>query len=662
MLVTRFAPSPTGYLHIGGARTALFAWLWARHHAGRFILRIEDTDRERSTPEAIEAIFEGMRWLGLEWDEGPYFQTQRMDRYREVIDQLLAQGHAYHCTCTKEELDQMRKEQQQRKEKPRYDGRCRYRTEPRPGINPVVRFRTPDEGEISFNDLIKGRITWRNTELDDLIIARSDGSPTYNLTVVVDDIDMGMTCIIRGDDHVNNTPRQLHIFHALGATIPDYAHVPMICGEDGRPLSKRHGAVSVTQFREDGFLPEALLNYLVRLSWSHGDQELFSVDEMIQQFDLGKVQKSPAIFNIKKLIWLNHQHLQQARPEKIAELLRHHLDRRGVDSSQGPDLTEVVKAQVERCKTLEEMADKSVFFYHQPETTDSKAQIKFLNLKTLLILQELMLRFEKLSPWDPRSIHATFDQLTQELDLNLGQLAQPLRVAVSGGTISPPIDVTLALLGQKVTLKRLYQAIEQIHQEYPDAPDRMSQPKISIIHGDITQAKTDAIVNAANQSLLGGGGVDGAIHTAAGPLMLEECRDLGACPVGEARITSGYQLATRLVIHAVGPAWNNGRCGEAQMLRFCYRHAYQLGHEYKIQSIALPAISCGAHGYPPEEASAIALDEALRALKTYPELKSIHFYCYDHAMLEIYMGQAESQGIRYHRLTCPRPKGPLIKS
>ena len=370
---TRFAPSPTGYLHVGGARTALFSWLYARRHGGTFILRIEDTDRERSTAESVDAILQGMTWLGLEYDEGPFFQTQRFPRYQEVIEQMLKQGTAYHCYCTKERLEMLRNEQTARKEKPRYDGKCRHGVaNPPKDVPPVVRFRNSTDGAVMVEDLIRGRVTFRNAELDDLIIARSDGTPTYNFTVVVDDMDMRVTHVIRGDDHLNNTPRQMNMLQALGVTPPVYAHVPMILGPDGARLSKRHGAVSVMQYRDDGYLPEALLNYLVRLGWSHGDQEVFSVDEMVKLFDVTKVHSSAAAFNPEKLLWLNQHYIKNSDPAHVAHHLSYHLGKLGIDPATGPDLIEVVKAQRERAKTLLEMAQNSAFFYRNEIEYDPK--------------------------------------------------------------------------------------------------------------------------------------------------------------------------------------------------------------------------------------------------------------------------------------------------
>src|SRR5579871_3460000 len=362
-VVTRFAPSPTGLLHVGGVRTALFSWLYARRMKGKFVLRVEDTDRERSTDQAVAVILEGMDWLGLKADEGPYYQTQRFDRYREVIAGMLAAGTAYHCYCTKEELDALREGQMARKEKPRYTGICRDGRAPRPGVNPVVRFKNPLEGAVVVEDLVHGAVTFQNAELDDLIIARSDGTPTYNFCVVVDDMDMGVTHVIRGDDHLNNTPRQMNMLRALGATPPVYAHVPMILGPDGAKLSKRHGAVSVLQYQEEGFLPDALLNYLVRLGWSHGDQEIFSREEMIAAFDIHDVNKAASAFNPEKLLWLNQQHMMRAPPESLVPHLRAQLARLGLPGDDERLLMGVILAQRERCKTLKEMAVNSRFFF-----------------------------------------------------------------------------------------------------------------------------------------------------------------------------------------------------------------------------------------------------------------------------------------------------------
>ena len=363
---TRFAPSPTGYLHIGGVRTALFSWLYAKKHGGKFVLRIEDTDLERSTQESVDAILEGMNWLNLAHDEDIVYQTQRFERYEQIIRQLLDQGDAYYCFCSKEQLDEMRAEQKLRKEKPRYDGRCRDKKSD-DNVEAVIRFKNPDKGDVVIDDLVKGKIVIKNKELDDLIIARGDGTPTYNLTVVVDDMDMGISHVIRGDDHINNTPRQINILKALNAELPKYAHLPMILGSDGARLSKRHGAVSVMQYRDEGYLPEALLNYLVRLGWSHGDQELFSIDEMIELFDLKDVNVAASTFNPEKLLWLNHQYIMKSNAVYVAEHLNWHLEQLGIDPTIGVDTVGVVKAQRERCKTLVEMAKASQYFYQDFE-------------------------------------------------------------------------------------------------------------------------------------------------------------------------------------------------------------------------------------------------------------------------------------------------------
>ncbi len=459
---TRFAPSPTGYLHIGGARTALFSWLYARKHGGTFILRIEDTDLERSSAESVNAILEGMTWLGLEYDEGPFFQTHRFDRYREQVAKLLDEGKAYHCYCTREELDALRAEQMANKEKPRYDGRCRHRQAPREGVSPVVRFRNPDEGEVIIDDQVRGRVVVNNRELDDLIIARSDGTPTYNFTVVIDDLDMRVTHVIRGDDHLNNTPRQINILRALGSEPPVYAHVPMILGADGSRLSKRHGAVSVMQYRNEGYLPEAVLNYLVRLGWSHGDQEIFSLDEMIALFDIDAINHSASTFNPDKLLWLNHHYLMHGDPAHVAHHLRWHLGQLGIDPATGPDPVEVVKAQRERNKTLVDMAASSAFFYQSFERYDEKAAHKNLTAEAVLPLQTLLSRLQSLSDWKKEPLHQAIAQTAETLGVKMGAVAQPLRVAVSGTAVSPPIDLTLELLGFETTRARIERALEFI--------------------------------------------------------------------------------------------------------------------------------------------------------------------------------------------------------
>jgi len=458
-VVTRFAPSPTGLLHVGGVRTALFSWLYARRNGGKFILRVEDTDRERSTDEAVRVILDGMAWLGLDADEGPYFQSRRFDRYREVLRGMLEAGTAYHCYCSKDELDALRGQQIARKQKPRYTGICRERREPRPGVDPVVRFCNPLEGAVVVQDLVHGPVTFQNAELDDLIIARSDGTPTYNFCVVVDDMDMGVTHVIRGDDHLNNTPRQMNMLQALGAPLPIYAHVPMILGPDGAKLSKRHGAVSVLQYEEEGYLPDALLNYLVRLGWSHGDQEVFTREEMIAAFDIHDVNKSASAFNPEKLLWLNQQHMMRAMPAALVPHLRAQLRRLGADSSDQQMLEGVILAQRERAKTMKEMAVNSRFFFVEDIELDLKAAAKHLGGDAPATLAKVRARLGSLSEWNAASVHAALEQLAAELGGGLGKIAQPLRVAVSGSAVSPPIDATLALLGRERTLARVDAAL-----------------------------------------------------------------------------------------------------------------------------------------------------------------------------------------------------------
>lgn len=456
-VVTRFAPSPTGYLHVGGARTALYCWLYARKTKGKFILRIEDTDLERSTPESVQAILDAMEWLELGYDEGPYYQTKRFDRYHAVIKQMLDQGLAYRCYCSKERLEKLREEQMANKEKPRYDGYCRNR--PEQGEGPfVIRFKNPQEGLVEFDDLIRGKLIFNNNELDDLIIARTDGTPTYNFTVVVDDWDMKITHVIRGDDHINNTPRQINILRALGATPPLYAHVSMILGSDGKRLSKRHGAVSVMQYREEGFLPEALLNYLVRLGWSHGDQEIFSKQELIELFDIRGINKAPAAFNPEKLLWLNQHYIKTSDPARVAEELAWHMEKLGVDLRKGPALTEIVKAQAERAKTLREMAEKSQIFYTDLQYNDEAVK-KNLTTEIMPALADIREGLANLSEWNKEAIHLVINTTADKLELKLGKIAQPVRVAVTGDTISPPIDVTLYLLGRDRVVERLNAAL-----------------------------------------------------------------------------------------------------------------------------------------------------------------------------------------------------------
>ncbi len=461
---TRFAPSPTGHLHVGSVRTALYCWLYAKRHKGKFILRIEDTDRERSTEEAVEAILSGMQWLGLDWDEGPFYQTKRFDRYNEVIQQLLNEGKAYRCYCSKERLEDMRNRQMENKEKPRYDGHCRDNPSNVANKNApfVVRFRNPLAGVVEFHDAVRGLISIQNTELDDLIIARTDGTPTYNFTVVVDDIDMKISLVMRGEDHIANTPRQINIFKALNAPLPEFAHIPMILGGDGKRLSKRHGAVSVMQYKQDGFLPEALLNYLVRLGWSHGDQEIFSMQELQEIFDIHAINKSASAFNTEKLLWLNQHYLKTLPTDYIAKHLKWHFDELGIDISNGPDLQQVVLAQRERAKTLVEMAEKSRYFYQDFSAMDEKAAKKHLDKSIIKALQMVVDKFIKIDPWQAVTLHTVVEEVANSFSMQLGKLAQPIRVAVTGGTVSPPIDITLGLIGKERVLARLRNALDWI--------------------------------------------------------------------------------------------------------------------------------------------------------------------------------------------------------
>ncbi|MEE4174903.1 MAG: glutamate--tRNA ligase [Xanthomonadales bacterium] len=459
---TRFAPSPTGYLHVGGARTALFCWLQARKEHGVYMLRIEDTDLERSTPESVQAILDGMDWLGLDYDEGPIYQTDRFDRYAEVTQQLLDEGKAYHCYCSKERLDAMREEQMAAGIKPRYDGRCRERTEPVPGVEPVVRFRNPLIGQVAWVDRVRGRISISNEELDDLVIARPDGSPTYNFTVVVDDWDMDISLVIRGDDHINNTPRQINIYEALGATPPEFAHVPMILGEDGARLSKRHGAVSVLQYRDMGYLPEALLNYLVRLGWSHGDQEVFSVEEMIELFSIDEVNRKAAAFDFDKLNWLNQHWMKTLPPEQVAAHLPSHFESQGLDPAQGPSLPDLVRVQAERVETLEEMAAQSRPFYEEFADYDAGAAKKHLRPVAEEPLRAIRAALEAVDDWTPEVLDRAVRDTAEALELGMGKIAQPLRVALMGTGMSPSIDLTLWLVGRQRTLVRIDRALEFI--------------------------------------------------------------------------------------------------------------------------------------------------------------------------------------------------------
>lgn len=459
---TRFAPSPTGFLHVGGVRTALFSWLYAKRHKGQFILRVEDTDQERSTQESVQAILDGMDWLGLDYDEGPFYQTQRYSRYQEIANQLLQEGSAYRCVCSKERLEQLRESQLAAKEKPRYDGHCRDKNLPEMKEPYVLRFKNPQSGVVSFRDEVYGAITVDNKELDDLILIRSDGHPTYNFAVVIDDWDMGITHVIRGDDHINNTPRQINLFEALNAPVPVFAHLPMILGDDGKRLSKRHGAVSVLQFKEIGILPHALLNYLVRLGWSSGDQEIFSVEEMIANFDLKNVSRGVSSFNYDKLYWLNQHYQKSDPPERVAEALRWYFERQAIDFNKGPHLAKLVEVQAERCKTLAEICENSRYFYEEMLNYNDEAVKKHLRPVILEPLTALYRQFRQLDDWQSEALQVCINNICAEFDMNMGKIAQPLRVALTGSSMSPAIALTLELLGKDKVLARLDFALDYI--------------------------------------------------------------------------------------------------------------------------------------------------------------------------------------------------------
>ncbi len=459
MIRTRFAPSPTGYLHVGGARTALFSWAYARKHGGKFVLRVEDTDLERSTEASVKAIIDGMTWLGLDWDEGPFFQMQRLDRYREVAEQLLNADKAYWCYASKDELEHMREQQRARGAKPRYDARWRPENakraglRPPAGIKPVLRFRNPDEGAVTFIDLVKGPVTVANSEIDDLVILRADGVPTYNFGVVVDDLDMGITHVIRGDDHVNNTPRQVNIFQALGAPLPQFAHAPMILGADGERLSKRHGAVSVMQYPEAGFLPEALFNYLARLGWSHGDAEKFTREQFVEWFDLAHVSKSTAQFDAAKLAWLNHEYLKEADPGRLAELVAPRIERDGGTIKDGPPLIEVVRLLKDRATTLEHMAESAMMFYKRTQATKALVT-EHLTSEVMPAIRELAAGLESVE-WQRPALNAAIKAVVGKFGHKMPKIAMPLRVMLLGQTQTPSIDAVLELLGRDTVLARL---------------------------------------------------------------------------------------------------------------------------------------------------------------------------------------------------------------
>jgi glutamyl-tRNA synthetase len=468
---TRFAPSPTGALHIGGVRTALFSFLYARRHGGQYILRIEDTDQERSTEESVQVILQGFAWLGIHADEGPYFQSRRFDRYREVAAQMIASGHAYRCYCTADELAAMRAEQTARGEKPRYDGRCRDLAQPRAGAPHVVRFRQPSEGQVIVEDLVHGPVIFENSELDDLVILRSNGTPTYHFGVVVDDIDMQITHVIRGDDHLNNTPRHINLFRALHAPAPRFAHIPMIAGPDGAKLSKRHGAVSVLEYREQGYLPEALLNYLVRLGWSHGDQEIFSREEMIASFDLSAVQRSMARFDADKLNWLNQHYMKVAPANRLAEGVRHQLAASGVNiDASSTALEPLVDAFRERAKTLREMAERVHVYLANDLVYEAKAAQKHLQAPAVDVLRQVREGLSALTDWTEASTQSVVESVAAAAGVGLGKVAQPLRVALTGDTASPGIGLTLQLMGRQRTLARIDRALDHIRSSTESQP------------------------------------------------------------------------------------------------------------------------------------------------------------------------------------------------
>ncbi|NND54465.1 MAG: glutamate--tRNA ligase [Gammaproteobacteria bacterium] len=456
---TRFAPSPTGYLHIGGVRTALFSWLHARHHGGQFVLRIEDTDRERSTQESIDIILEGLEWLGLDWDEGPHYQSQRSERYAEQAEQLLAEGRAYRCYCTKDELDAMREAQVARGENPRYDGRCRDRQEARDGVDPVVRFRTPDTGQVVIEDLVRGTVVYENDMLDDLVIVRPDGSPTFHFCNVIDDADMGITHVIRGDDHLNNTARHLHLIEGMGFDRPVFAHLPLIMGEDGAKLSKRHGAVNVLEYRDEGYLPDAVINYLARLGWSHGDQEVFSRDELIALFDISDANASASRFSSEKLTWLNQQYIMAADPDALVAPFLAQLRSANLDPDNGPDPVRVITGYRERAETLRQLAETVAYLYQDDMSVDPGAAKKQLRPVMIEPFRTLTEKLSAVTDWQATAVHAAVDEAAAAHELKFGKIGQPVRVAVTGGPVSPPIDVTLELVGRERTLARLQAAI-----------------------------------------------------------------------------------------------------------------------------------------------------------------------------------------------------------
>ncbi|MEZ9042319.1 MULTISPECIES: glutamate--tRNA ligase [unclassified Vibrio] len=471
---TRFAPSPTGYLHVGGARTALYSWLFAKNQGGEFVLRIEDTDLERNSQEAVDAILEGMQWMGMEWDEGPYYQSKRFDRYNEMVDKLLAEDKAFKCYASKELLDEIRTEQEENKEMARYDANhpkiVAANKAAKEGDACVIRFRNPKEGSVVFDDQIRGRIEISNSQLDDLIIRRTDGAPTYNFVVVVDDWDMGITHVVRGEDHINNTPRQINIYEALGAPVPTFAHCAMILGDDGAKLSKRHGAVSVMQYRDEGYLPNALNNYLVRLGWSHGDQEIFSQEEMIEFFSLKAISKSASAFNTEKLLWLNNHYIKTSEPEYVAKYLQWHLDAQKIDTTNGPAITEVIKLVGERCNTLIELAEQSRYFYEDFSEFEAGAAKKHLRGVAKGPLELALAKVEALEDFTTANIKdGVIAAVCEELEIGMGKIGMPLRVAVTGGGQSPSVDAVMELVGKERVIARIKMALEFIAEREANA-------------------------------------------------------------------------------------------------------------------------------------------------------------------------------------------------
>ena len=455
---SRFAPSPTGYLHIGGARTALFAWLWAKKTSSKFVLRIEDTDKERSTQTSVDAILDGMEWLGLDYDEGPIYQSDRTERYNEVINELLLNGKAYYCDCSKDRLEKLRENQIANKDKPKYDGCCRDKSLK----NGVIRFMNPDEGLVTFNDFVKGEVSIANSELDDLIISRTDGSPTYNLTVVVDDHDMEIDCVVRGDDHINNTPKQINLYEAMGWAVPEFAHVPMILGSDGSRLSKRHGALNLLSYRDEGFLPEALLNYIVRLGWSNGDQEIFSIKEMTELFELKNINNSPASFNQEKLEWINQSYIKSTDINNLVENLKWHLGKLNINLDNGPSIVELADSLRERSGSLVDMAQSCVMFYCDFDTFDPVQANKAFNTKSKSILEDLVSNLNSVDSWTADNIHSVIKSICDEREVGFGKVGQPFRLALSGDGKSGSIDISAQFVGKKRTLARLEKAIDWI--------------------------------------------------------------------------------------------------------------------------------------------------------------------------------------------------------